>query len=316
MALANLLTLIDDIASLLDDVAALTKTAGAKTAGVLGDDLALNAQQVTGVRVDRELPVVWAVFKGSLLNKTILVPLALAISAFVPWLVTPLLTLGGLFLCFEGAEKLLHSALHRKHAEHAADHAPTEPAPAASEQAPLNEKERVKGAIRTDFILSAEIIAITLGICTWLAEQFPEKNLIPPAGHVERGEFYRWMCFALHLEYAAMDRRFQLPDNDPERRFSVGYGDFDTAFNTLRQHLKTREHLVGDHTTVLDLYYAGLLMQFMQPRGTDTDNPRNRPVLSIDDPVLGPYAKRQTSRPAFARAAALDNELAARMASA
>ena len=157
MALANLLTLIDDIASLLDDVAALTKTAGAKTAGVLGDDLALNAQQVTGVRVDRELPVVWAVFKGSLLNKTILVPLALAISAFVPWLVTPLLTLGGLFLCFEGAEKLLHSALHRKNAEHAADHAPTE-------AAPLNEKERVKGAIRTDFILSAEIIAITLGI--------------------------------------------------------------------------------------------------------------------------------------------------------
>lgn len=160
MALANLLTLIDDIASLLDDVAALTKTAGAKTAGVLGDDLALNAQQVTGVRVDRELPVVWGVFKGSLLNKTILVPLALAISAFAPWLVTPLLTLGGLFLCFEGAEKLLHSALHRKHAEHA----PTEPAPAASGQAPLNEKERVKGAIRTDFILSAEIIAITLGI--------------------------------------------------------------------------------------------------------------------------------------------------------
>ena len=161
MALANLLTLIDDIASLLDDVAALTKTAGAKTAGVLGDDLALNAQQVTGVRVDRELPVVWAVFKGSLLNKSILVPLALAISAFAPWLVTPLLTLGGLFLCFEGAEKLLHSALHRKHAT---EHAPAEPTPAAGEQAPLNEKERVKGAIRTDFILSAEIIAITLGI--------------------------------------------------------------------------------------------------------------------------------------------------------
>ena len=128
--------------------------------------------------------------------------------------------------------------------------------------------------------------------------------------------FYRWMCFALHLEYAGMDRRFQLLDNDPERRFSVGYGDFDTAFNTLRQHLKTRKYLVGDHTTMLDLYYAGLLMQFMQPRGTDTDNPRNRPVLPIDDPVLGPYAKRQMSRPAFARAVALDNELAARMASA
>ena len=160
------------------------------------------------------------------------------------------------------------------------------------------------------------VLTEALGICTWLAEQFPEKNLIPPAGHVERGEFYRWMCFALHLEYAGMDRRFQLLDNDPERRFSVGYGDFDTAFNTLRQHLKTREYLVGDHTTMLDLYYAGLLMQFMQPRGTDTDNPRNRPVLPIDDPVLGPYAKRQMSRPAFARAAALDNELATRMASA
>ena len=85
------------------------------------------------------------------------------------------------------------------------------------------------------------VLTEALGICTWLAEQFPEKNLIPPAGHVERGEFYRWMCFALHLEYAAMDRRFQHLDNDPERRFSVGYGDFDTAFNTLRQHLKTRE---------------------------------------------------------------------------
>ena len=138
MALANLLTLIDDIASLLDDVAVLTKTAGAKTAGVLGDDLALNAQQVTGVRVDRELPVVWAVFKGSLLNQRILVPLALAISAFAPWLVTPLLTLGGLFLCFEGAEKLLHSALHRKHAEHATEHAPSEPTPPAGEQAQMN----------------------------------------------------------------------------------------------------------------------------------------------------------------------------------
>ena len=160
------------------------------------------------------------------------------------------------------------------------------------------------------------VLTEALGICTWLAEQFPEKNLIPPAGHVERGEFYRWMCFALHLEYAGMDRRFQLPDNDPERRLGIGYGDFDTAFNTLREHLKTREYMVGDHATVLDLFYGGLLMHFMQPRGTDTDNPRNRPVLSIDDPVLGPYAKRQTSRPAFARAAALDNELATRMASA
>lgn len=180
MAFANLLTLIDDIASLLDDVAVLTKTAGAKTAGVLGDDLALNAQQVSGVRVDRELPVVWAVFKGSLLNKSILVPLALAISAFAPWLVTPLLTLGGLFLCFEGAEKLLHSMLHGKSGEtaHAAPpqntghthdipdaaHASSsDAAHASTAAAPLDEKARVRGAIRTDFILSAEIIAITLG---------------------------------------------------------------------------------------------------------------------------------------------------------
>lgn len=153
MAGASLLTLIDDIATLLDDVAVLTKKAGAKTAGVLGDDLALNAQQVQGASADRELPVVWAVFKGSLLNKAILVPLALAISAFAPWLVTPLLTIGGLFLCFEGAEKVLEKLLHKPDA-----HADTDAAPEA-----FDEKARVKGAIRTDFILSAEIIAITLG---------------------------------------------------------------------------------------------------------------------------------------------------------
>lgn len=156
MAGASLLTLIDDIATLLDDVAVLTKKAGAKTAGVLGDDLALNAQQVSGVSVDRELPVVWAVFKGSLLNKLILVPLALAISAYAPWLVTPLLTIGGLFLCFEGAEKLVEKFFH--HGHEVADDA-TSP----STDDPLDEKTRIKGAIRTDFILSAEIIAITLG---------------------------------------------------------------------------------------------------------------------------------------------------------
>lgn len=155
MAGASLLTLIDDIATLLDDVAVLTKKAGAKTAGVLGDDLALNAQQVSGVSVERELPVVWAVFKGSLLNKLILVPLALAISAFAPWLVTPLLTIGGLFLCFEGAEKVIEKLFHSKHAD-AAGHGS-----AADE--PIDEKARIKGAVRTDFILSAEIIAITLG---------------------------------------------------------------------------------------------------------------------------------------------------------
>lgn len=151
MAGASLLTLLDDITTLLDDIATMTKVATKKTAGVLGDDLALNAQQVSGVNADRELPVVWAVAKGSLLNKAILVPAALAISAFIPWLITPLLMLGGLFLCFEGAEKLLH-----KKSEEAQ--------PKVTETlTPEAEKKKIKGAIRTDFILSAEIIVIALG---------------------------------------------------------------------------------------------------------------------------------------------------------
>ena len=163
MAAANLLTLIDDIASLLDDVSVMTKVAARKTAGVLGDDLALNAQQVTGVRPDRELPVVWAVAKGSLLNKGILVPAALAISAFAPWAVTPLLMLGGAFLCFEGAEKLAHRFLHSV-AEDASRHAALTQALADPAVSPLAlERAKIKGAVRTDFILSAEIIAITLG---------------------------------------------------------------------------------------------------------------------------------------------------------
>lgn len=155
--------LLDDIATLLDDVAAMTKVAAKKTAGVLGDDLALNAQQVTGVNADRELPVVWAVAKGSLLNKAILVPAALLISAFAPWLITPLLMAGGLFLCFEGAEKLLHAWLHSRY-EDEAHHAELVQA-VSNEQVDLvaYEKDKIKGAIRTDFILSAEIIVITLG---------------------------------------------------------------------------------------------------------------------------------------------------------
>jgi predicted DNA repair protein MutK len=163
MAAANLLALIDDIATILDDVAILSKVAAKKTAGVLGDDLALNAQQVAGVSADRELPVVWAVAKGSMVNKAILVPAALLISVFAPWLVTPLLMVGGAFLCFEGFEKLAHRALHSK-AEDSANHqrltqALTDP---AVDLVAL-EKDKIKGAIRTDFILSAEIIAITLG---------------------------------------------------------------------------------------------------------------------------------------------------------
>jgi predicted DNA repair protein MutK len=163
MAASSLLALLDDIATVLDDVAILTKVATKKTAGMLGDDLALNAEQVTGVTPDRELPVVWAVAKGSLVNKAILVPAALAISALAPWAVTPLLMIGGAFLCYEGFEKLAHKFLHSK-AEDVAHEAALVAAlvdPAVDLVA--FERDKIKGAIRTDFILSAEIIAITLG---------------------------------------------------------------------------------------------------------------------------------------------------------
>ena len=160
---SSLLVLLDDIATVLDDVATMTKVAAKKTAGVLGDDLALNAQQVTGVKADRELPVVWAVAWGSLINKAILVPAALAISAFAPWAITPLLMLGGAFLCFEGFEKLAHKFLHSPEEDeaHRAEHVKA----VADEQVDMAacERDKVKGAIRTDFILSAEIIVISLG---------------------------------------------------------------------------------------------------------------------------------------------------------
>ena len=177
---SSLLMLLDDIATVLDDVAVMTKVAARKsaamaddvavltklsaqkTAGVLGDDLALNAQQVTGVSANREIPVVWAVAKGSLLNKAILVPAALAISAFAPWAVTPLLMVGGAFLCFEGFEKVAHKFLHKEEADtHDAELQAALEDPNADLAA--MEKDKIKGAVRTDFILSAEIIAITLG---------------------------------------------------------------------------------------------------------------------------------------------------------
>lgn len=161
MAGSSLLALIDDISTVLDDVATMTKIAARKTAGVLGDDLALNAQQVTGVKADRELPVVWAVAKGSLVNKAILVPAALLISAVAPWLVVPLLMLGGLFLCYEGAEKLLHKLLHKHEDDEQQAHLEAIADPAIDLLA--FEREKIRGAVRTDFILSAEIIAITLG---------------------------------------------------------------------------------------------------------------------------------------------------------
>ena len=165
MAAGSLLTLLDDIASILDDVAILTKKAAAKTAGVLGDDLALNAQQVSGVVSKRELPVVWAVAKGSFVNKLILVPLALLISAFAPWAITPLLMIGGLYLCFEGVEKLHHALQKRgkKSAEEAGRNL-SELAATPPQEKVETEAEKIKGAIRTDFVLSAEIIAITLGV--------------------------------------------------------------------------------------------------------------------------------------------------------
>ena len=177
MAAGSLLTLLDDIASILDDVSILTKKAAAKTAGVLGDDLALNAQQVSGVVSKRELPVVWAVAKGSSVNKLILVPLALLIGAFAPWAITPLLMIGGLYLCFEGVEKLHHAFHHRakKSSEEAgkviAELAATSPAEKVETEA-----EKIKGAVRTDFVLSAEIIAITLG--TVAGQDFMRQVLV------------------------------------------------------------------------------------------------------------------------------------------
>ncbi len=168
MASANLLALIDDIASMLDDVSVLTKVAARKTAGVLGDDLALNAEQVSGVSPARELPVVWAVAKGSMLNKVILVPAAVAISYFIPWLVIPLLMVGGAYLCFEGFEKIAHKWLHPTNE---ADRTAKAQLRAETLKQPKErllriEKRKIKGAVRTDFILSAEIIAITLGTVT------------------------------------------------------------------------------------------------------------------------------------------------------
>lgn len=174
MAGSSLLTLLDDIAAVLDDVAMMTKMAAKKTSGVLGDDLALNAQQVSGVRAEREIPVVWSVAKGSFINKLILVPLALLISAFIPWAITPLLMLGGAYLCFEGAEKIAHKIFHSNEELAAKAHAVPE------EKLAEFEKEKIKGAIRTDFILSAEIIAITLGIVstTTIVNQFVVLSLI------------------------------------------------------------------------------------------------------------------------------------------
>jgi uncharacterized protein len=172
MAGGSLLTLLDDIASILDDVSVMTKTAASKTAGVLGDDLALNAQQVSGVVAKRELPVVWAVAKGSFVNKLILVPAALALNKFAPGAVTPLLMIGGAYLCYEGVEKLVHHFLHREHKTEAE----AEKELSALEAGELDEKGKIKGAIRTDFVLSAEIIVLTLDVVK--SESFAKQAMV------------------------------------------------------------------------------------------------------------------------------------------
>ena len=159
---SSLFALLDDIATVLDDVSTMTKVAAKKTAGVLSDDLAVNAEQVSGVRASRELPVVWAVAKGSALNKCILVPAALLLSAFAPWSITPILMLGGSFLCFEGMEKVAHKFLHPQ-TEAEEEEAIHEALKDPNVDMRTIEQQKIKGAIRTDFILSAEIIVITLG---------------------------------------------------------------------------------------------------------------------------------------------------------
>jgi len=163
LAASSLLTLLDDIATLLDDISVMGKIAAKKTAGVLGDDLSLNAQQVTGFKANRELPVVWGVAKGSFLNKLILVPLALVISAFAPWAITPLLMIGGAYLCYEGVEKVMHS-FHKDKSQESADARQQRLQKEIEKDPAAYEKKKIKGAVRTDFILSAEIVAITLGI--------------------------------------------------------------------------------------------------------------------------------------------------------
>jgi predicted DNA repair protein MutK len=175
MAAGSLFALLDDIATMLDDVSVMTKVAAKKTAGVLGDDLALNAQQVSGVDASRELPVVWAVAKGSFINKLILVPAALTISYFAPWVITPLLMIGGAFLCFEGAEKLVHKLLHSKNEDNQHEKELAQAVADPNVDLVALEKDKIKGAIRTDFILSAEIIVIALGSVAGVTATFSKQ---------------------------------------------------------------------------------------------------------------------------------------------
>lgn len=252
MAGSSLFALIDDIATILDDVAVMTKVAAKKTAGVLGDDLALNAQQVSGVKADRELPVVWAVAKGSLKNKGILVPAALAISAFAPWAVTPLLMIGGAFLCYEGFEKLAHSFLHSKHEEE--DHH-TDLLEAVADPAVdmVNfEKEKIQGAIRTDFILSAEIIAITLGTVATATFTKQVAVLVGIALIMTVG-VYGFVAAIVKLDDAGLHLN-QQQGNSPLRKLQRGIG---TAILWLAPYLLKSLSILG--TAAMFMVGGGIL---------------------------------------------------------
>lgn len=222
MAGSSLFALIDDIATVLDDVALMTKVAAKKTSGVLGDDLALNAQQVSGVKAERELPVVWAVAKGSALNKVILVPAALAISALAPWAIMPLLMIGGAYLCFEGVEKLAHKFLHPE-PEKQAHHAELVAALASPEVDMVAfEKEKIRGAIRTDFILSAEIIIIALGTVAGAAFGSQVAVLVGIAALMTVG-VYGLVAGIVKLDDAGLYLN-QRSGNNPWRRAQRGIG--------------------------------------------------------------------------------------------
>jgi uncharacterized protein len=219
---ASLFLLVDDIATILDDVALLSKIAAKKTAGVLGDDLALNAQQVAGVKAERELPVVWAVAKGSFINKAILVPSALAISSFAPWAVTPLLMAGGAYLCFEGCEKLAHKYLHSKSEQAAQRQALVAAVASPAVDLVAVEKEKIKGAVRTDFILSAEIIVITLG--TVQASPFvTQVTVLTGIAIIMTIGVYGLVAGIVKLDDAGLFLS-QRPGNNPVRRFERSLG--------------------------------------------------------------------------------------------
>jgi uncharacterized protein len=219
---ASLFLLVDDIATILDDVALLSKVAAKKTAGVLGDDLALNAQQVSGVKAERELPVVWAVAKGSFINKAILVPSALLISSFIPWAVTPLLMAGGAYLCFEGFEKLAHKYLHSKSEQAAQRQALVAAVASPAVDLVAVEKEKIKGAVRTDFILSAEIIVITLG--TVQASPFiTQVTVLTGIAIIMTIGVYGLVAGIVKLDDAGLFLS-QRPGNNPVRRFERSLG--------------------------------------------------------------------------------------------